>query len=83
MIIDLTPIFFKFSFINNNLLLSLTVNSLKPLKIVNPFANDAAIDKIGISSICSGTSLDFKVVDFKKFNCSTLRSAINSLCVFF
>ena len=57
---------------SNNLLLSLTVSSFKPLNIDSPFANDAAIDKIGISSTCNGTSTDSSVVEFKFFFFSLL-----------
>ena len=64
---------------SNNLLLSLTVSSFKPLNIVNPFANEATTDKIGISSTCNGMSLGSNIVEFKFFFCSILRSAINSL----
>ena len=41
---DFTPIFFKFSCISNNLLLSFTVSSFNPLNTVMPFEKDAAIE---------------------------------------
>ena len=43
------------------------MSSFKPLNIVNPFANEATIDNIGISSTCNGMSTGSSIVEFKFF----------------